>query len=111
MIIAGGLSQSELARRINVSQATIYKLVSGASYGSKHIHKVARELGTTAAYLEGETDNPGSDLPEPEYSSDERALIACYRDLPTASRAALMQVARSMAANAGGPDDRPPVER
>jgi phage repressor protein C with HTH and peptisase S24 domain len=52
-----GLSQSELGRRVGVSQATIWKLASEPSQGSKHLHKIAHELGTTAAYLMGETDD------------------------------------------------------
>lgn len=52
-----GLSQSELARRVGVAQATIYKLVSGTIYSTKHLHKIARELGTTPAYLSGEIDD------------------------------------------------------
>jgi phage repressor protein C with HTH and peptisase S24 domain len=53
-----GLSQSELARRVGVSQATIWKLLKEPSQGSKHLHKIAAELGTTAEYLMGETDDP-----------------------------------------------------
>lgn len=61
-----GLSQSELGRRVGVTQATIYKLLTGVSYGSKHLHRIARELGTTPAYLTGETNDPAPDaLPPP----------------------------------------------
>ena len=61
-----GLSQSALARKIGVSQATIAKLATGLSTGSKHLHKIARELGTTAEYLTGETDDPSAGaLPVP----------------------------------------------
>jgi phage repressor protein C with HTH and peptisase S24 domain len=52
-----GLSQSELARRVGVTQQTIGKLITGASSSSSHLHKIARELGTTPAYLTGETDD------------------------------------------------------
>jgi phage repressor protein C with HTH and peptisase S24 domain len=58
MLDAAGLSQSALARKIGVSQATIGKLALGVSGGSKHLHAIARELGTTPAYLTGETDDP-----------------------------------------------------
>lgn len=54
---ACGLSQSELARRVGVSQGTIAHLISGRSSGSTHLHKIARVLGTTPAYLTGETDD------------------------------------------------------
>lgn len=57
---AMGISQSELARRVGVAQQTIYKLISGASRGSAHLHRIARELATTPAYLTGETDDPSA---------------------------------------------------
>lgn len=53
-----GLSQSELARRVSVTQGLIAKIVGGKSAGSSHLHKIARELGTSAAYLTGEIDDP-----------------------------------------------------
>jgi phage repressor protein C with HTH and peptisase S24 domain len=61
-----GITQSALARRIGVTQATIGKLATGSSSGSRYMHKIARELGTTAAYLMGETDDPAlGALPAP----------------------------------------------
>jgi phage repressor protein C with HTH and peptisase S24 domain len=57
-MIEAGLSQSELARRVGISQTAINKLVLGGSGGSRHLHTIARELGTTPAYLTGETDDP-----------------------------------------------------
>lgn len=53
-----GLSQSALARTAGLSQATIGKLESGISSGSSQLHKIARVLRTTPAYLSGETDDP-----------------------------------------------------
>jgi phage repressor protein C with HTH and peptisase S24 domain len=58
-----GLSQSELARRVGLSQTSIYNLVSGKAYGSAHLHRIASALGTTAAYLDGETDDPEEGAP------------------------------------------------
>lgn len=62
-----GVSQSELARRVGVSQQAIGKLVSGESSTSRQLHKIARELATSPAYLMGETDDPdeGALLPLP----------------------------------------------
>lgn len=61
-----GISQAELARRVGVAQQTIHKLISGGSRTSAHLHRIARELGTTADYLSGETDDPGEGaLPTP----------------------------------------------
>lgn len=66
-----GLSQSELARRVELSQATIAGLFTGRQTGSKHLHRIARALGTTPEYLLKESDNPSflanvvSDKPRP----------------------------------------------
>jgi phage repressor protein C with HTH and peptisase S24 domain len=56
-----GWSQSALAREIGVSQPTIGKVVTGQSSGSSHLHKIARALQTTPAYLTGEVDDPAED--------------------------------------------------
>lgn len=53
-----GLSQTQLAKQVGLSQATIGKLESGISSGSSHLHRIANALHTTAAYLAGETDDP-----------------------------------------------------
>ena len=57
------ISQSELARRVGVRQSTINALVKGNAQSSAHLHKIARELGTTPEYLTGETDDPGDTAP------------------------------------------------
>lgn len=97
-----GLSQSELARRVGVSQTSIAKLASGRGYGSKYIHQIARELGTTPAYLTGETDDPDEDAPPPPtLSHDQRKLIDAFEHLPRADQVALLQIAESMAGRSG----------
>jgi len=55
-----GWSQAELARRVGVSQQTIWKLISGGSRQSKYLVPIARALRTTPEYLMGETDDPAS---------------------------------------------------
>lgn len=60
-----GFSQSELARRVGISQSAVHKLVKGNAYGSVHLHRIARELGTTAAYLSGEIEDPAEGAPPP----------------------------------------------
>lgn len=49
-----GMSQSELARQIGITQPTVADLLSGKSQGSKHLHRIARVLGTTPEKLTGE---------------------------------------------------------
>lgn len=98
---AKGISQAELARRIGLRQSTINSLIRGDSRTSRSLLKIARELGTTAAYLTGETDDPASDLPlPPTLDSEERQLIDNFNHLTPADRRALLQIAKTMA---GGP--------
>ena len=96
------ISQSALARQVGVSQTTIAKLVLGKGYGSKYLHRIARELGTSPAYLSGETDDPQADAPPaPEFSFDERRLVECFSALPPTQRSALLTVALAMAEHGG----------
>ncbi len=55
---ARGITQTELARRVEITQGAIAKIVSTNPGGSSHLHKIARVLGTTPEYLTGETDDP-----------------------------------------------------
>jgi transcriptional regulator with XRE-family HTH domain len=60
------MSQAELARRVGISQPAINALIRGASRSSTHLHRIARELDTTPAYLTGEIDDASiSALPPP----------------------------------------------
>lgn len=73
-----GLSQSELARRIGVSQAAIAKLVSGDSASSRYLHRIALELGTTSGYLTGETEDAKEGalpLPTPRVIAEQLDLV------------------------------------
>lgn len=56
-----GLTQSALARAVGVTQQTIGKVVTGQSSNSSHLHKIARALQTTPAYLTGEIGDPAED--------------------------------------------------
>ena len=74
-----GLTQSELARRIGVSATAIWKLTNEPAQGSKHIHKIARELGTSVAYLMNETDDRDEGalpVPTAERLADQLDLVA-----------------------------------
>jgi len=44
-------SQGELARRVGVTQGTIYKLVAGKAQSSKRIVEIAQSLGVNAEWL------------------------------------------------------------
>jgi phage repressor protein C with HTH and peptisase S24 domain len=69
-------SQAELARRIGVSQQTVWKLVSGQSQTTKHLREIARHLQTSEEYLLGETDDPSGALaPVASQSSGDDRII------------------------------------
>jgi phage repressor protein C with HTH and peptisase S24 domain len=53
-----GMSQSELARKVELAQPTINNLINRNKVGTKHLHRIAYALQTSAAYLNGETDDP-----------------------------------------------------
>jgi phage repressor protein C with HTH and peptisase S24 domain len=57
-ITARGISQAELARQVGITQPSINHLIKRGAGGSAHLHKIARVLATTPAYLTGETDDP-----------------------------------------------------
>ena len=95
------LSQAELARRVGVHQSTINELIRKGG-NSRYAHKIARELRTTPAYLSGETDDKDSHLPDDDWlSADEREWIDLVRVLEPSDRKSLLQLARSLAQNAG----------
>ncbi|MBO9725179.1 MAG: helix-turn-helix transcriptional regulator [Novosphingobium sp.] len=74
-----GFSQSALAREVGVTQATIGKIVTGLSAGSSHLHKIARTLQTTAAYLTGEVDDPAEDAFIPPSAAEIAAQMGLIR--------------------------------
>lgn len=98
-----GISQAELARRVKLQQSTINGLIRGGQQSSTRLPQIARELGTTAAYLTGETDDPHAETPDLMLSSDERELIDNMRVLAPNDRASFMGLARSLAAAATPP--------
>lgn len=58
----GKYTQEELAEKMNVHNITISKWENGIQEPhSKRVAELARVLGTTTAYLLGDTDNPSSE--------------------------------------------------
>lgn len=101
-----GISQSELARRVGVRQSTINGLIRGEQRSTTKLHQIARELGTTPAYLTGETDDPNSGSPDaPPLEPDAQELVQHFHMFHPADRRALLQIARSMAAGGAPPSD------
>lgn len=80
------MSQSELARRVGLSQAAVNGLIRGKARSSTHLHQIARELKTTSAFLTGETDDPEADFPAEVLTGEELDLVDAFRDLGVADR-------------------------
>lgn len=91
------LTQAALARQSGVSQQSISRLVSGEAMGSRYLHKIAAALRTTPAYLTGETEDPGGEVPDDVLSGEEQELVEYFRRLTTKDRAAARQIIRSLA--------------
>ncbi len=87
-----GISQAELGRRVGLTQGAISHLISGDSRGSKHLHKIARALGTTPAYLVGETDDPESVAPDVDLTPEEEELLTIFRELGKEDQAVLKRL-------------------
>lgn len=81
-----------------MSQPSVNALIHKNKTGSRNLHKVARELGTTTSYLEGETDDPEAGAPD-EVPLDyfQRELLECVAMMTPVDRKALLQLARSLA--------------
>lgn len=60
-----GVGQSELARRVGVQQGTISKIITGQTTNSRYLLRIARELRTTPAYLDGDIEDPDENAPQP----------------------------------------------
>ena len=70
------IGQSELARRVGISQNSIWRLLNKNKVGSVHLAKIARTLGTTPDYLEGETDDPLANAPLPAAPREDMVEVA-----------------------------------
>jgi len=101
-----GLSQAELARRVKLSQPTIFNLIHRGKKGSTKLHVIARELQTTPAYLTGETDDPTSDQPDDAMTSQDRDDLAMLQRLSSRDRETIRQLMRSLSGEASIPADQ-----
>lgn len=96
-LTALGMTQSELARRVGVTQGSVAQLISGRSKSSAYLHKIARELKTTPAYLSGETDDDQSEQPDHHLTGDEVLLLSKLRMLSDEDRKIVMQITKKLA--------------
>lgn len=96
-IKASGLSYTKLAKEAGLHQPAISRLLKGQQYGTSRLHQLARALGTTPAYLSGETDDPLADGPSPPMlSHDELEWLNLYRGMNDQQRGAALTLLRPL---------------
>lgn len=94
-----GITQAELARRAKLPQTTVNSLIRKGRRSSPHLVVLARELGTTAAYLAGDSNDPTANAPMARaMSSDARELLDCFEVLQADERREVLQITRRLAA-------------
>lgn len=91
------MSQAELARRVKLQQSTINGLIWGHQQSTTKLPQIARVLKTTPAYLEGETDDDTSDVPDISLSAEQLEWIELLDGLPAKQRNVVLQLVRTMA--------------
>jgi len=89
-----GVDQSELARRIGVTQGTISKILKGRSSKSRLLPRIAAELAVPITWLTGEDDSLVEGL---ILSIEDRELLDTLNQLPPTFRAAVLQLSRCVA--------------
>jgi transcriptional regulator with XRE-family HTH domain len=94
------VSQSELARQIGTSPTTVWKLLNEPAQGSKHLHKIARVLGTSPEYLMDETSDSASIAPPNMFTAVEVDILEKLRLLTPNDRKAVITLVRSLANSA-----------
>lgn len=103
--LAQGLTQDQLARAVNVTRSAVAQWETGrAGQVGSNLARVARVLGTSAAYLLTGEQEPGA-APLP-LRGDEMALLRAYRECAPDDRALLVRTAVRLArlsANLGPP--------
>lgn len=96
------MTYAAIAREIGVQQPTISRLVKGQQQGTTHLHRLARVLRTTPAYLTGETDDPDAHEPDSyALSADEVVWVEYWRTLTEGDREALVHVVRAILSHYG----------
>jgi transcriptional regulator with XRE-family HTH domain len=108
--LAQGLTQDQLARAVNVTRSAVAQWETGrAGQVGGNLARVARVLGTSAAYLLTGEQEPGA-APHP-LRGDEMALLRAYRECTTDDRALLVRTAVRLARLSGNPDSAPADRR
>ena len=102
-LVACGLSQAELGRRVKLNQSTINGLIRGEQQSTTKLVQIARELRTSPEYLTGESNDPDGAIVDTGLTAGERELLDLFAAIPQKDKAALIQLARTIATHAASP--------
>lgn len=99
-----GLSAEDIADIIGVSPATIYRYESGDIMNVRidKLTPIANALRTTEAFLMGWTDDPDQKAIssfDDSLSSNEQALLECYRSLNDSGKKAMEDYAQLLSSS------------
>lgn len=86
-----------------MSQSALNSLARGDTRSSPRLHVIARELGTTAAYLTGETDDPTAEVPAFMLNNEERQWIEYLHLLGEPERKSFLTIMKSLVEGAAKP--------
>lgn len=88
-----GITKQEAAKRMKMSQPAYLRYESGQRIPSIHIiYAMADILGTSAAYLLGQTDNPNQSryVVDSQNDSDLFEIVKFYNEADTATKSRLI---------------------
>ena len=71
-----GYDQSQLARQIGVSQATINRIVQGKTANSRLLPRIATHLGVSLPWLLGMADDPATEAPSSPARREDMVEVA-----------------------------------
>ena len=93
-------SQAGLADEAGVPHPVIKQLVAGHFPQRDHFYFIARALSTSPQYLAGHTDDDAQDALSLAFGREELDMLRIISALAPGDRAAVMQLARSLAMGA-----------
>lgn len=91
-----GMSQRELAEKLNVKQQTISKLESGRSKGTYNLAALSRALDVTADWLLSGKDLDPEKMPAQPSGNKKSDLDELFDKLPRTQQEAVVDLMRSM---------------
>lgn len=103
---ASKINQTELARRVGCSPASMARLLQGRTQRSRFLPDIARVLRTSVEYLIGETDDalrPSASRATKALTHDETAALSSFRALSSSDKQIVLRVVECLARSSNKP--------